>query len=59
MKSGSSLSRNILISGGLIFGIVAALQAAMALTGVDVGPLLALGAALLIALVLALVPGSG
>ena len=57
MKTGSSLSRDALISGALILAIVAALQGAMALTGFDVGPLIALGAALLIALVLTLVPG--
>lgn len=57
MKAGSSLSRDALISGGVIFAIVAALQITMAVTGLDVGPLMALGAAMLIALVLMLVAG--
>jgi hypothetical protein len=58
MKKGSSLPRDILISGGLIAGIIAALQAAMIFAGLEVGPGIALGAAGLIALILVLAASS-
>ena len=59
MKNGSFFPRSILISGGLIFGIVAGMQAAMALTGLEFGSAVALGAALLIALILTLAAAPG
>jgi hypothetical protein len=58
MKSRSSLARDAIILGALISAIVAALQALMAMTDVDVGPLVAMGAAVLIALILTLLPCS-
>lgn len=59
MKPGSCLSCKILITGGLILGSWQHCRPQLALADVDVGPLFAVGAALLIALVLTLVPGSG
>jgi hypothetical protein len=59
MKNRLPLTREMMISGGLISAIVVALQATMLFTGREVGPLIAFGAALLIALILALVASSG
>ncbi len=55
MKNRLSLTREMMVTGGLIAAIITALQARTAITGTETGPVLAMAAAVLIALILTLV----